>query len=71
MSYDPTKRYTWSPEEKIEISGQEFAAMLNAIRSVLNLPEASAIILADRANNLIDNVMIRNIEEGKIKPAEE
>ena len=70
MSYDPSQKYVWSPNEKIELTGQEFALMLNSIRSILNLPEAPAIILADKANTAIDAIMIKNIESGKIKPAD-
>ena len=43
--------------------------VVNAVRSILNLPEAPAIILADKANSALDNVMAKNVEEGKIKPA--
>lgn len=69
MSYNPSERYVWAPDEKIEISGQDFATILNAVRSVLNLPEAPAIILADRANTAIDGIMARYVESGKIIPA--
>lgn len=68
MSYNPTDRYVWSPDEKIELSGEEFAIMLNAVRSVLNLPEAPAIILAHQANQAIDGVMERYVSAGVIKP---
>jgi hypothetical protein len=71
MSYDPTKRYSWSPDEKIELTGQEFAMVLNAVRSVLNLPEAPAILLADKANMILDGIMAKNVEAGIIKPADE
>ena len=70
MSYNPTERYVWSPDEKIELTGQEFAMMLNAVRSVLNLPEASTIILAHQANQAIDGVMNRYVTNGVIKPSE-
>jgi hypothetical protein len=68
MSYNPTDRYVWAPDEKIELSGEEFAIMLNAVRSVLNLPEAPAIILAHQANQAIDDVMGRYVSSGVIKP---
>lgn len=67
MSYDPSKRYVWSPDEKIEITGQEFAMMLNAVRGVLNLPEAPAILMASKANDIIDGVMERYVSAGVIK----
>lgn len=70
MSYDPSKNYVWSPDEKIEITGQEFASMLNAVRSILNLPEAPAILLANQANMAIDGVMKRYVGTGVIKPVD-
>lgn len=71
MSYNPTDRYVWGPNEKIELSGEEFAIMLNAVRSVLNLPEAPAIILAHQANQAIDGVMERYVSSGVIKPVKQ
>ncbi len=71
MSYDPSKRYVWSPDEKIEITGQEFAMMLNAVRSVLNLPEAPAILMASKANDIMDGVMERYVSSGIIKSEDE
>ena len=70
MSYNPSERYVWKPDEKIELSGEEFAIMLNAMRSVLNLPEAPVILLAHQANQAMDNVMERYVTAGVIKPAQ-
>lgn len=71
MSYDPSKRYVWSPDEKIEITGQEFAMMLNAVRGVLNLPEAPVILMASKANDIMDKVMERYVSAGVIKSADQ
>jgi hypothetical protein len=68
MSYDPSKPYVWAPDEQFVLTGQEFAAMLNAIRGILNLPEAPAILLADKANTAMDSIMAKSLEAGKIKP---
>lgn len=71
MSYNPSERYVWKPDEKIELSGEEFAIMLNAMRSVLNLPEAPVILLAHQANQAMDNVMERYVAAGVIKPMQQ
>lgn len=71
MSYDPTKKYVWSPDEKIEINGFELATLVNTVRSVLNRPEAQSIILADKANQILDKIMEENVNAGKIKEAEQ
>lgn len=67
MSYDPSKPYVWAPDEQFVLTGQEFATVLNAIRSTLNLPQAPAILLADKANTAIDAIMAKSLETGKIK----
>jgi len=38
--YEPNKRYTWTPEDRFELTGEEFGTMLNAFRAILNTPEA-------------------------------
>jgi hypothetical protein len=68
MSYDPSKPYVWSPDEQFVLTGQEFAAVLNAVRATLNLPQAPAILLADKANTAIDSIMAKSLESGKIMP---
>jgi hypothetical protein len=71
MSYDPTKKYVWAPDEKIEINGFELATLVNTVRSVLNRPEAQAIIFADKANQILDKIMEENLNAGKIKEADQ
>lgn len=63
-TYDPNKRYTWTPEDKFELSGQEFGLILNALRAVLSTEEASKILLAQKAAEAIDNVMSKAVEAG-------
>jgi len=38
--YDPNKRYTWGPDSKFEISGQDFGLILNTVRTFLASEEA-------------------------------
>ena len=45
--------------------------MLNALRGVLNTPEASKILLASRANDAIEEVMAAAVEKDIVKEAEE
>jgi hypothetical protein len=52
MSYDPTQKYVWSPDEKIELTGQEFAIVVNAVRSILNLPALWLRVLKKEKSNL-------------------
>jgi len=70
-TYDPNKKYTWSPNDKFEITGAEFGLILNALRSTLSTQEAHRILLADQANDAIENVMAKSVEAGVIKEADE
>lgn len=70
-TYDPSKKYTWTPEDKFVLTGNQFGLVLNALRGVLNTPEASKILLASRANDAIEEVMAAAVEKDIVKEAEE
>lgn len=69
--YDPNKRYTWTPEDKFELSGAQFGIILNAFRAVLNTEEAAKILLANEANQAIERVLSAAVEADVVKEAEE
>lgn len=69
--YDPTKRYTWKPEDTFVISGEEFGMMLNAFRNILSTPEAARILMVHQANMAVENVLARSVEEGFVKEVTE
>jgi len=65
--YDPNKKYTWGQDDAFIISGGEFGVILNALRAILGTAEAKRIILADRANDVIENAFGRAVEMGVAK----
>ena len=65
--YDPTKRYTWGPEDQFVLNGNEFGLILNSIRAVLGTPEAARIMQAHQANNIIEQMVQRAVEQGIAK----
>ena len=65
--YDPSKRYTWTPEDKFEISGQEFGLFLNTVRSYLSSEEAARFQLMMKANEVIEKIMVQGVEADIIK----
>lgn len=69
-TYDPTKRYTWTPDNKFEFTGAEFGLILNAFRAVLNTEEAAKILLANEANQVVEGVLAAAVEADVIKEAE-
>lgn len=69
--YDPKKKYTWTPEDPFILSGNDFGVLLNALRAILSTPDAQRVLLADRANDIIENAMARAVEAGVVKEAPE
>lgn len=70
MNYDPKKTYTWTPNDKFEMSGEEFGIILNAVRGILATPEAARILMLDKANSAIENVMAKAVEQGTVVEAD-
>lgn len=71
ITYDPNKKYTWTPEDSFILSGAEFGLILNTLRAVLNTPEAARILLANQANTVIEGTLARAVEDGIVKEAPE
>ena len=69
--YDRSKKYSWSNEDQITISGRDFGFLLNTIRSILNTEQAAQILLADRANDVIEGIMAEYVEKDIIKEVTE
>lgn len=67
--YDPSKRYTWGPEDKFELSGRDFGLILNTLRAILNTEEAAKILLAQQANSAIEAAMAKAVEAGTVVEA--
>jgi len=65
--YNPKIQYSWNPDDKFEISGGEFGLILNTLRAILNTEQAAQILLADRANSVIEKIMAEYVEKGIIK----
>jgi len=65
--YDPNKKYTWTPEDAFVLSGNEFGVLLNTLRAILGTAEAQRVLLADRANSVIENAFGRAVELGVAK----
>jgi len=65
--YDPAKKYTWTPEDKFELSGAEFGLFLNTVRAYLSSEEAARFQLMMQANQVIEKVMVSGVEADIIK----
>jgi len=66
-TYDPNKRYTWTPDDQFTISGAEFGLILNSLRATISTPEAARILLANEANQAIENALAKAVEADVVK----
>jgi len=69
--YDPNKKYQWSNDDQITISGRDFGLFLNAFRSILNTEEAARILLANEANKAIEDIIAEYVEKDIIKEVDD
>jgi len=68
--YDPNKRYTWEPQDKFELDGEQFGRVLNAFRAILSSQEAQKILAIEKANDEIEKVMAKAVEDDVAKEIE-
>jgi len=73
ITYDPTKRYTWTPTTEFTLTGEQFGLILNSLRGVISTQEAARILLAAQANDSLEAVLAKAVESGDVveAPAEE
>lgn len=69
--YDPAKKYTWEPGSQFLLAGEEFGIVLNAVRAILNTPEAQRILILEKASKAIDNSLARAIQVGVAQEAKQ
>jgi len=62
--YDPNKQYTWDPAAVFTLNGHEFGAVLNTVRAILATPDAQVVLWADKANDYIEDIFKRSVENG-------
>ena len=71
ITYDPSKRYTWTPQDQFTLTGEQFGLILNSLRGVISTQEAARILLAAEANNALEQVLANAVESGVVKEAPE
>jgi hypothetical protein len=70
-TYDPNKRYTWTPNDKFELNGNEFGLVLNAFRALLATEESARILLANQANEAVERALAAAVEADIVKEVPE
>jgi len=69
-TYNPSSRYTWTPEDTFTLTGQQFGLILNTVRAYLSSEEAARFQLMMQANEVIEKLMIDGVENDTVKEVE-
>ena len=64
--YDPSKRYSWTPEDRFELTGDQFGTTLNALRAIIGTPESRRILDLSKANDVFEEVIAKAVEDGVV-----
>ncbi len=65
-TYDPNKSYSWGPDTKFVLSGQDFSLMLHALRGILSTKEATNTILVYELNKRVEDLMSVAVLDGRV-----
>jgi hypothetical protein len=71
ITYDPSKRYTWTPATEFTLTGEQFGLILNSLRGIISTPEAARILVAAQANDSLEVVLAKAVESGAVVEAPE
>ena len=69
-TYNPSSRYTWTPEDTFTLTGGQFGLILNTVRSYLSSEEAARFQLMVQTNQVVEELMIQGVEADIIKEVE-
>lgn len=65
-TYDPNKTYTWGPDTKFTLSGQDFSLLLHTVRGILSTKEATNAIMTYELNKKLETMMGEAVAEGRV-----
>lgn len=68
--YDQNKKYTWTPTDEFVLNGAEFGLLLNSFRAILSTEQAQQVLLANRANEVVEAILARAVEADVVKEAQ-
>jgi hypothetical protein len=69
-TYNPSSRYTWTPEDTFTLTGAQFGLILNTVRAYLSSEEAARFQLMVQANEVVEKLMVEGVESDTIKEVE-
>jgi len=64
-TFDPSKKYQWTPETTFTMNGQEFAMMLNTLRGLLSTEFVQLILSTPAVSESMEKLLKEAVEDGR------
>lgn len=64
-TFDPSKKYQWTPETTFSLNGQEFAVLLNTLRGLLSTEFVQLILSTPAASETMEKLLKDAVEDGR------
>lgn len=69
-TFDPSKKYKWTPSTQFILSGSQFASLLNATRSFLATEEAQKVLWVKEGADVLEQQLKEAVESGRAQEIE-
>jgi hypothetical protein len=69
--YNPQSKYTWTKEDKFEMTGEQFGMILNSMRAIYSTGLVDAMMMIAEANGAIEAVMAEAVKNDIVKEVPE
>lgn len=64
-TFDPSKKYKWTPETTFAMNGHQFAMVLNSLRAVLSTDIAQSLFSSQAASEALEDLLKDAVEDGR------
>lgn len=64
--FEEGKQYKWEPNDIVELTGQQFADLVNTIKMHITSPGGAPILSLVHLANILDDTLKRGVEQGVI-----
>lgn len=71
MAIQPNTPYQWKDDAQFTLNGKEFELLINTVRAILTTPESQKVLLLAQVNNVLENLLAKEIQSGQVFQVEE
>lgn len=69
-TFDPNKKYKWTPTTEFRLNGGEFATLLNAARAFLSTEDAQRVLMVKDSADILEQQLKEAVESGRAQEIE-